>query len=366
MTILALRRRLLSIPPRAATFAELGFAPCDAAVRGRLEKVLETFVLGYNLSLEITDPERLAATLRHDLDAHHVGFAFEGAGMGYALRDLLAPWRPSRLQAFLAGPGSEHDYIAAVGAGFALARVPWGRWLWPSYSQRLDPLVVWCLPDGYGFHQGIFHPRRYIERRAAPPAVLPHFARQLFDSGLGRSFWWSQGAEPRRIARAIDAFAPERRPEMWCGIGVAAAYAGGAGDPGDEGAALGELRDLAGPYRADFLSGLPFAARMRQKGRNPSPVTDHACALLLGRSAGEAADWIVTTVERVLADPSVAREVRLRDSYLLVRRRLVEELHNSAQGEAPCRTPIQERTTASSSAAASAARCSGRSSPATG
>lgn len=340
----SLRRRLLAIPPRAASFAELGFAPCDPGVRGRLEKVLETFVHGYNLSLAIEDPKELAATLRGQLDDHHVGFAFEGVGMAYALRDLLAPWRPSRLDAFLEGAGRDHDYIAAVGAGFAVARLPWGRRLWPWYSRRLNPLVSWCLPDGYGFHEGLFHFDHYIAGRAEPPAELPVFARQLFDSGLGRSLWWSQGAAPQAIARVIDGFAPERRPEMWCGIGVAAAYAGG---PASDGALI-ELLDLAGPWRADFLSGLPFAARMRQKGGNPSPVTGRACELLLGLGAGETGDWIAAVVERVLTDTSVPRDVRLRDSYLLVRRRLVEELHNSAQGGPPCRIPIRACTTASS------------------
>jgi hypothetical protein len=344
-------RRFLTLPPRAASLARLGFAPCDAAVRRRLERVLETFLHGYNQSLAIDDPEELAATLRHQLDDHHMGFAFEGVGMSYALRDLLLPWRPSRLRAFLDGPGCDHDYIAAVGAGFAVARVPWGRRLWPSYSRQLAPLVAWCLPDGYGFHEGLFHSARYIAGRAEPPAALPHFARQLFDSGLARSLWWSQGAMPSRIARIIDTFAPARRPEMWCGIGVAAAYAGGAGDTAHaEAAVLRELHDLAGPCRADFLSGLPFAARMRQKGRNPSPVTDRACELLLGRSAGETGSWLAATAERVVADESIAPDIRLRDSYLLVRRRLVEELCKSAQGEPQCRVLRHSRqsTTASS------------------
>lgn len=346
----SLRRRLLAIPSGKVSFAELGFAPCDPAVRGRLEKVLETFVHGYNLSLAIDDPEELAATLLGQLDDHHVGFAFEGVGMAYAVRDLLAPGRPSRLDAFLEGAGRDHDYIAAVGAGFAIARLPWGRRLWHWYSQRLNPLVSWCLPDGYGFHEGIFHFDHYIagrNDRAGPPAAWPHFARQLFDSGLGRSLWWSQGAAPRPIARAIEDFSPERRPEMWCGIGTAAAYAGGhASDH-----VLIELYDLAGPCQDDFLSGIPFAARMRQKGGNPSPVTERACELLLDRSAGETGDWIATVVERVLTDENVdrgGRDIRLRDSYLLVRQRLVEELRNSAQGEPPCRIPIREHTTASS------------------
>ena len=333
------------IPLDSASFSALGYAACDPAVRGRLEKILETFLSGYNRALAVADPQEVADGLRRELDAHHVGFAFEGVGMRYAVCDLLAPWRPSRLRAFLDGPGRDHDYIAAVGAGLAVARLPWGRRLWPRYSRRLDPLVSWCLPDGWGFHQGIFHAERLLSGRAAPPPGLPAFARQLYDSGLGRSLWWSQGAEPLRIARVLAAFPAERQPEMWCGLGVAAAYAGGTG----EGALLA-LRDLSGPHRADFLSGVPFATRMRQKGRNPSPVTDRACRLLLGRSAGQASDWVAATAERVLADESLDREVRTRDSYLLVRRRLVEELHNHAQGGASCSIPAHDKpaTTASS------------------
>jgi len=312
----------LAIPLSAASFDELGFAPCDAVVRGRLERVLLSFLEGFNLSLTIGDPGELAAELRRRFDDHHVGFAFEGVGMYYALWDLLAPWRPSRLRAFLEGAGRDHDYISAVGAGFAVARLPWGHRLWPWYSRRLDPLTAWCVPDGYGFHAGMFHSRRYVTGRAEPPAVLPPFARQLFDSGLGRSLWWSQGAAPRRIREAIDAFPATRRPELWCGIGVAAAYAGGTSDD-----VLPELRELAGPFCADFLSGVPFAARMRQKGRNPSPVTDHACESLLGRSVDQAGDWIAAIADRIVADESVPRPDLHRDLYRLIRERLVEELN---------------------------------------
>src|ERR1043165_5084761 len=120
MTVSPLGRRLLTLPPSAVSFAGLGFAPTDAVVRSHLEKVLTTFVHGYNLSLAIPDQAELAAPLRQQLDDHFVGFAFEGAGMAYALRDLLAPWRPlvfgsSHLHDFFEGAGRDHDYIAAVG-----------------------------------------------------------------------------------------------------------------------------------------------------------------------------------------------------------------------------------------------------------
>jgi hypothetical protein len=317
-------RRLLAIPPGAASFAALGFAaggPCDAEVRSRLERVLAVFAAGYNLTLATADQGKLAVELRRRFDDHHAGFAFEGAGMAYALLDLATPWRASRLAAFIAGPGSGHDYIAMVGAGFAIARLPWALRLWPGYARRFDPLIAWCMADGYGFHQGIFKPGRYVAGRAEAPARLAHWARRLFDAGLGRSLWWSQGASPRRIARVIGGFAAERRPEMWCGIGTAAVYAGGAGDE-----ALSELRALAGPHLPDLLSGVPFATRMRERGGNPSPVTDRACLQLLGRSPAAASGWLVDVVREVVADESIERTVRLRDAYVLVRRRLVEEL----------------------------------------
>jgi hypothetical protein len=332
--------RLLAIRPEAVSFARLGFL-CEAGVRAHLERVLSTFVEGYNLALSLPDTELLAATLRSRFDDQHVGFAFEGVGMYLGLCDLLAPWRPSALRAFIEGPGREHDYIAAVGAGFAVARLPWGVRTWTGYARRLDPLIAWCLPDGLGFHEGIFHPQRWQDGRREPPPSLPHYARQLFDSGLGRSLWWSQGAAPRRIAATIGRFPAERRGEMWCGVGVAAAYAGGIGDD-----ALLELAELAGGNRADLLSGIPFATRMRQRGGNRWSGTDRACRLLLDRGSDDASDWLMEIVDSVTKNGAPKN----RDSYLLVRQRLVEELRHTAEGERQCRVPAHSRslTTASS------------------
>ncbi|HET9767261.1 MAG TPA: DUF1702 family protein [Thermoanaerobaculia bacterium] len=332
--------RLLAIRPEAVSFSRLGFL-CEAGVRTHLERVLSTFVEGYNLALSIRDTEVLAATLRGRFDDQHVGFAFEGVGMYLGLCDLLGPWRSSALRAFIEGPGREHDYITAVGAGFAVARLPWGVRTWTGYARRLDPLIAWCLPDGLGFHDGVFHPQRWQDGRREPPPSLPPYARQLFDSGVGRSLWWSQGAAPRRIAAIIGRFPAERRGEMWCGVGVAAAYAGGIGDE-----ALLELAELAGRNRADLLSGIPFATRMRQRGGNPWSGTDRACRLLLDRSSGDASDWLMEIVDGIVKNGASKN----RDSYVLVRQRLVEELRHTAEGERQCRVPAHSRslTTASS------------------
>ena len=50
-------------------------------------------------------------------------------------------------------PGDEHVYMAYVGVGWAMARLP--RVLW-SRLYAPDPLLRWLVLDGYGFHQAYF------------------------------------------------------------------------------------------------------------------------------------------------------------------------------------------------------------------
>lgn len=312
-----LKKRILRISPQEVSFEACGFDACDPRVQTKLEAIGHVFVEGYRLALEIPDDEQLAATLERTFDPHHVGFAFEGAGFYYALLDVLMPWRRSRLRAFTGGVARAHDYVVTVGAGFALARVPWGRRRLPHYLQKLDPMLAWCVPDGYGFHQGFFHHRRFVERCEAPPPGWPAYARQLFDAGLGRSLWWVEGADPERLKHAIDRFPESRRAELWCGVGLACAYAGGVEDD-----VVRALPEYAGLFRADLFSGLPFAARMRQKGENPSPWTERVCNVLLDRTADQAADWIVAEQNAVLAGLPNGGPERGSQRYVAVRRRL--------------------------------------------
>lgn len=320
-----LRSQLLGISPREATFAKRGYEMCEANVRLRLEEVIRVFIAGYNLALRI-DPPRLADHLERTFDHHHVGFAFEGAGMYYAVRDLLAvwtfeTWNASRLRRFTDEVAPHHDYIATVGAGLAVARLPWGLRTLTHYWRQLDPALGWCVADGFGFHQGLFHHRRFIDRCEAPPRALPRVAHPLFDSGIGRAIWWVKGASPRRIRAAIDAFSWHRRPELWCGIGVACAYACGVGDR-----TLRQLGEASGQYRADLLSGVPFAARLRQKGKNPSQETETVCRLLLGMTAEEAALRMVEATEEIKNGPVGSGAPKEAEGYLEAYPRLRENL----------------------------------------
>src|SRR4051812_27983908 len=75
-----LKRMVLGLSPKEASFERRGFACDDPRVRSNLEEILRTFIAGYNLTLQARDYELLAQTLEGEFDSHHVGFAFEGAG----------------------------------------------------------------------------------------------------------------------------------------------------------------------------------------------------------------------------------------------------------------------------------------------
>src|SRR5207247_986244 len=128
------------------------------------------------------------------------GFAFEGAAMGLALLDRLTPWKAQRWRSFARGPGEPHAYMVHVGAGLALARL---RKSLRLDRGDLDPLLRWLVADGYGFHEGFF---RWADRSRPLPAPerARGYARRAFDQGLGRSLWFSCGADPGRIATAIE------------------------------------------------------------------------------------------------------------------------------------------------------------------
>lgn len=274
-----LARAALGIAPQEISFSRRGFHWDSEDIRLRLEGVAACFVRGYHAALE-TDPDEIGPLL--DREAPELrGFAFEGAGMGLALLDVLTGWRQGRLRRLLAGAGAVHAYIVLVGAGWVLGRMPLspGRLL-----TRLDePVLGWLALDGYGFHEGFFHARSAI-RRCKVPRKLGGYARRGFDQGLGRSLWFVEGAGVRRIAAAVDAFPVERRPDLWSGVGLACGYAGGVSR-----AELQALRGSAGRCGPQLAQGTAFAAEARTLAGCVPDHTELACEVLCGAAAATVA-----------------------------------------------------------------------------
>jgi enediyne biosynthesis protein E3 len=269
----------LGISVEEASFARRGFRGDDDDVRRRLEAIGRIFLDGYHSALEEDRLDRLAARL-DEQEREPRGFAYEGAAMGLYLLDLLTPWNRGRLRDFLEGPGAAHAYMVHVGAGWALAQLrrPVDRAL-----AQFDPLLGWLAVDGYGFHQGYFEWKQTVEGRWVPDR-LTGYARRVFDQGLGRSLWFVEGAEVEQIAATVARFPPPRHADLWSGVGLACAYAGGV--PGD---AIERLSALACRQHPHLAQGVAFAAKARQRAGNPAPHTELACRILCGMSAEEAA-----------------------------------------------------------------------------
>ena len=274
-----LRKGLFGIPLEEIRAGRRGFEAARPAVRERLESIGEVFVGGYHAALLDNDPGSLAASL-DSVASELRGFAFEGAAMGLALSDMLAPWRSSRWAAFAAGPARIHAYMVHVGAGWMLARL---RRRPETALARMDPLLRWLAMDGYGFHEGYFHARECIDRKRVPRR-LAGYARRAFDHGLGRSLWFVKGADAERIAHVIAGFSANRQADLWSGIGLACAYAGGV-----DRAALGCLRASAVERLPQLAQGAAFAAKARERAGNPAAHTELACEVLCGMPAREAA-----------------------------------------------------------------------------
>ena len=277
-----LRRQLLHIDTAEANFARRGFHWKDESKRERLEQIGSTFLFGYNAAIEENDLSVLAKQL-NSIDKELRGFAFEGAAMGLTLLDSLTPWNNGRLLEFIAGPGARHVYMVHVGSGWTIARLPWLRLNLNNHLRRLDPLLRWLALDGYGFHEGYFNWPRYVEQQHVPKH-LSAYGLRAFDQGLGRSLWFINGADAERIPLTIKQFPLYRRTDLWSGIGLACAYAGGA-----DSNTIQAIHNAAGSYASYLAQGAAFAAKARQLAGNESEHTDAACRIFADVSATRAA-----------------------------------------------------------------------------
>lgn len=307
-------QKLLSIDPREVKFARRGFTCARPEIQAHLENIGRVFLQGYSATLTHKNQDRLAGLLNH-VEVEDRGFAYEGAAMALTILDALGLRRNGFLQ-FAHGAGKRHIFMLHVGAGWGYARVPWLRRRIEKVFKKLDPVLRWLTLDGYGFHQGYFHAGTEIEAKSS--SRLSQDARHVFYQGLGRSLWFVNGADVRRITAAISTFPQLYHGDAWSGVGLACAYAGGL--PPD---AISELRRAAGVNAPALAQGAAFAAKARQLAANPAPQTESACAALCRMDSNAAAALCDET--RRLVSPLHARP------YLLWRELVQQSLLSAAE-----------------------------------
>jgi hypothetical protein len=262
-------RRLFQLRPDEASFEVRGFPVGSVETQARLQHIGETFIAGFNRALCAQQPSELREAFEI-VAPEDRGFAVEGAAMGCAIADAVM-FGGNRLHSWIAYTTQDYGYLTHVGAGWALARVPWRR---RAILRHLDPVHSWLAFDGLGFHDGYFYPRRIA---AGWRRLTAGYAARAYDQGVGRAAWFSSGGSIARAAAAIARLDGARHNDLWAGLGLAVGYAGGATAMELQLALL-----AAADARVSLAQGAAFAAEARARAGHVPTYTSEAVRILSG------------------------------------------------------------------------------------
>ncbi len=283
----SVRRLLLTPQLREVSFAKRGFPAVPSAATQRLEAIPQAVICGFEWGIDARDQWEVERRLGL-VDAEFQGFAYEGVTMAFTILDVMG--RGHRTRDLLTGPGREHVFLAYIGMGFAMARLP--RRLWKKVVPDLAgdpyyPTMSWLAVDGYGFDRAYFDTRRWVDEQKLPASYSwdgsPDYFLRAVDQGIGRALWFVHGAHAADVATAVDRFASHRRADLWSGAGLAATFAGGC-----DAAGLEVLRREAGGYWPQLALGTIFAVKARTYAGMVPDHTMTACSVLAGMSIDKA------------------------------------------------------------------------------
>lgn len=286
----SLRRLALTPSLRSVSFAGRGFPAALGDAARRLEAVPQSVVVGFEWGIEVRDLWEIERRLEL-VEPEMRGFAYEGAAMAFTVRDSMAGGRGHRTRDLLAGPGVPHIFLTYIGIGFAMAWLPRPLWKWvlPDLTGTpYYPTMSWLAVDGYGFDRAYFDTDSWVTGQRRPPAYpwrgRPDYFLRAVDQGVGRALWFIHGGRPVDVAASAGAFAALRQPDLWSGVGLAAAFAGGCSAE-----ALREMTRSAAEHRPHVAQGAVFAAKARHFSGFVPEHTEVATRALAGMSVAAAA-----------------------------------------------------------------------------
>lgn len=273
-----LRAFVFGLPVDEARFAVRGFNVGSPA-RARLEQVGMNVVSYYNIAAAEGCGENLSEHLGF-VSNELCGFAHEGAAMGLFAIDALAPFSRGHFDRFIAEQGKDHLYMSFIGAGLAIGA------LHLSYERALRRYRHFSrilIMDGFGFFHAFFRTEPTVRGLRIPARVSANAAcRERYDAGVGRALWFVEGGDPERLAKTIAAFPPERRPQLWAGVGLACTYAGGVSREW-----ISRLLELGAGHEVMLAMGALLACHARVRAGNSATHNDLAAQTLSGLSAAQ-------------------------------------------------------------------------------
>ncbi len=290
-TILGSLRRLVLTPSFTdVSFAGRGFPVTPTDATRKLETIPQSVICGFEWAIDRSPLWELERRLDM-VDPEMRGFAYEGATMALTVRDAMAGGKGHRARDLLRGPGVPHTFLTYIGIGFAMARLPrplWRRVLPDLTGTPYYPTMSWLAVDGYGFDRAYFDTDTWVAQQRQP-APYPWLGRSDYfpravDQGIGRALWFIHGGQSADVCAAVRRFAQQRQPDLWSGVGLAAAFAGGCDETG-----LRLLAREAGQARAHLAQGAVFAAKARDFSGFIAGHTAVTVNLLAGLSVPDAA-----------------------------------------------------------------------------
>ncbi|GAA3648142.1 DUF1702 family protein [Flavivirga jejuensis] len=248
------------MPLKEANFSVRKFEEGHEA-QSRLEMVAKTVVNGYNTTVEhgLNDDLRaISQSISNELS----GFFHEGIGMGLYALDLVSLRNKNRFWNYIIEKDKKHEYMSYIGAGLTCGVFN------SSYEKlidKIDPMSGPLVLDGVGFYYAMFKTKKTITNFYVPKKIKSNdFYLERYDNGLGRALWFYNSGEPKKIKNTINTFPKERRANIWSGIGLAAAYAGGISND-----KIPKLKSSSGIYQIMLAQGALLAAHTRYTAGNP-------------------------------------------------------------------------------------------------
>lgn len=283
----ALRDVVMSPSLADVTFAKRGFPAEPSAVTEHLEAVPQAVICGFEWGIGARNQWEVERRLSM-VDPELRGFALEGVTMAFTIRDSMG--RGHRTRDLLLGPGGPHIFLAYIGMGFAMARLPrpvWKKILPDLTGNEFHPVMSWLVVDGYGFDRAYFDTKRWVTEQHVPSPYpwegSPDYFLRAVDQGIGRALWFICGANVPGVTAAVGRFASHRHADLWSGVGLAAAFAGGS-----DADSLAALRRAAGDYWTELGLGSVFAIKARTFSGFLPPHTELAGAALADLTADAA------------------------------------------------------------------------------